>query len=204
MQPGFLFCKQHFPLRFCYLINSYMKQVVWQSDLLSTTEMLSIEYNGEYRAKGKITGALKNHPLQVSYELVMDYNWHSISVAIEVKAEKSFKLFLEKKNGKWYDLQGKYYPDLDSAIDVDISLTPFTNTLPIKRLKLTEGKKEEITVVYFDLPEDMFKAVKQNYTNMGKGLYKYENINKGFTSMIQTNEEGFVVDYPGIWQMVSS
>jgi hypothetical protein len=71
-------------------------------------------------------------------------------------------------------------------------------------LKLAEGKKEEITVVYFDLPEDMFKAVTQNYTNMGKGLYKYENINKGFTSMIQTNEDGLVVDYPGIWQMVPS
>jgi hypothetical protein len=181
-----------------------MKKVVWQSELLSTTEILSIEDAGKYRANGKITGALKNHPLQVSYELIIDHNWHIISVAIEVKAEKSFKLFLEKKNGKWYDLQGKYYPDLDSAIDVDISLTPFTNTLPIRRLKLAEGKKEEITVVYFDLPEDMFKAVTQNYTNMGKGLYKYENINKGFTSMIQTNEDGLVVDYPGIWQMVPS
>lgn len=180
-----------------------MKKVVWQSDLLSTTETLSIEDTGEYRGKGQITGALKNHPLQVSYEFIIDHNWHVISVDIEVKAEKSFKFFLERKNGKWYDLQGKYYPDLDNAIDIDISLTPFTNTLPIRRLKLAEGKREEITAVYFDLPDDVFKAVKQHYTNMGNGLYKYENIDKGFTSMIQTNEEGFVVDYPGIWQMVS-
>jgi hypothetical protein len=178
------------------------KKIVWQSNLLHTTEMLSIDSADEYRVKSLIIGAVKDVPVQVSYELIIDHNWYITSVAIEVEAEKRFNFFMERNNGKWYDQQGKYYPDLDNATDIDISLTPFTNTLPIKRLKLMEGKTAAITVVYFDLLNDTFIPMKQHYTNMGNYLYKYENIHTGFTSVIQTNEEGLVVDYPGIWQMV--
>ncbi len=37
--------------------------------------------------------------------------------------------------------------------NVDVSETPFTNTLPIRRLGLTSGESAEIRVAYFDATE---------------------------------------------------
>ena len=41
--------------------------------------------------------------------------------------------------GHWRDGAGTELPHLDGAIDVDLPLTPFTNTLPIRRLALGAG-----------------------------------------------------------------
>jgi hypothetical protein len=38
--------------------------------------------------------------------------------------------------GKWTDASGNPLPALDGAIDMDLSVSPFTNTLPIRRLRL--------------------------------------------------------------------
>jgi hypothetical protein len=81
-------------------------------------------------------------------------------------------------------------------------LTPFTNTLPINRLNLTEGDSKEIEVVYFDLPSSNFSPLKQRYTNLGNGIYKYESLASGFTANLEVDNEGFVINYPGIWQRV--
>ncbi|HET9430860.1 MAG TPA: hypothetical protein VFO70_06775, partial [Chitinophagaceae bacterium] len=36
----------------------------------------------------------------------------------------------------------------------------------------------------------------------GNQFYKYENLESGFNSIIQTDPTGYVIDYPGIWEMV--
>ncbi|HVU10099.1 MAG TPA: putative glycolipid-binding domain-containing protein, partial [Phototrophicaceae bacterium] len=38
-------------------------------------------------------------------------------------------------HGKWRDADDNPLPELDGCIDVDISATPFTNTLPIRRIQ---------------------------------------------------------------------
>jgi hypothetical protein len=43
-------------------------------------------------------------------------------------------------------------PQLGGAIDIDISITPFTNTLAIRRLNLRRGQSEEIIAVYIRVP----------------------------------------------------
>src|SRR5438045_236669 len=48
--------------------------------------------------------------------------------------------------GHWTAASGEALPDLDGCIDVDISVTPFTNTLPIRRLALASGASQEIVV----------------------------------------------------------
>ena len=41
--------------------------------------------------------------------------------------------------GHWQE-NGKDRPDLHGCIDIDIQATPFTNTLPIRRLGLKTGE----------------------------------------------------------------
>ena len=63
--------------------------------------------------------------------------------------------------------------DLDGCIDVDISTTPLTNTLPVRRLRLAPGQSAEIQVGYVDVPTLTIRAVLQSYTRIDGRTYRY-------------------------------
>src|SRR5438270_5517587 len=80
--------------------------------------------------------------------------------------------------GHWTTLSGEPVPSLDGCIDVDITATPFTNTLPIRRLALAPGQAADLLVAYFTVPEMEIRPVRQRYTclelDSQGGLYRYE------------------------------
>jgi hypothetical protein len=96
-------------------------------------------------------------------------------------------------------------PELDGAIDVDVSATPFTNTLPIRRLDLAEGQSADIRAAYVSLPELTVKIDPQRYTCLERGRrYRYESLDSEFVREIVIDAEGLVVTYPGLFKRVAS
>lgn len=111
--------------------------------------------------------------------------------------------------GHWRDLRdGAALPALDGCLDVDIRVTPATNTLPIRRLKLRPGESSDIEVAYVPLPGQAAGAflprrVEQRYTRlMTDGGYRYEGLGTGFLADLTVDAEGVVVDYPGVFRRV--
>ncbi|HYE92124.1 MAG TPA: putative glycolipid-binding domain-containing protein [Terriglobales bacterium] len=95
---------------------------------------------------------------------------------------------------------GTARPDLAGAIDVDIAATPFTNTLPIRRLGLREGEAAEIVVAYVAVPELTVAPAPQRYTRLSERRYRFESRDGGFTREIDVDEHGLVVHYPGLFE----
>ncbi|HZM80747.1 MAG TPA: putative glycolipid-binding domain-containing protein [Candidatus Limnocylindrales bacterium] len=95
--------------------------------------------------------------------------------------------------GSWRDR-----PELDGCLEVDISITPLTNTLPINRLKLRPGESREIRAAYIELPGLTVSVMPQRYTCLGDRLYRYQS--EGFQADLTVDEHGLVVDYPGLWR----
>ncbi len=107
------------------------------------------------------------------------------------------------ESGNWYDRIGNRTLDiLQGCFDVDIGITPATNTLPIKRLCLREGESRGITVAYVPLPDQVDGAflpepAEQRYTCLVSGRrYKYEGLFRAFTAELEIDESGLVLDYP--------
>jgi hypothetical protein len=90
---------------------------------------------------------------------------------------------------------------------VDISITPFTNTLPIRRLSLAVGSSTILKVVYIKLPELHVFPFEQRYTcldvSANGGTYRYESLSSGFTADLPVDHDGIVLDYPQIWKRLS-
>jgi hypothetical protein len=101
--------------------------------------------------------------------------------------------------GRWSDSGGTWIPALDGCIDVDISLTPATNTLPIRRLDPPLGAGVDIKVAYILAPELSLRAGPQRYTRVGDRLWRFNGVDINFTADISVDEEGFVADYPGLF-----
>jgi len=104
-------------------------------------------------------------------------------------------------NGHWCDEDRGARSDLEGAIDVDLSGTPFTNTLPIRRLDLTEGQSADVRAVYVRLPELTVTIDPQRYTCLERGRrYRYESLDSDFVREIEVDSEGLVVTYPGLFK----
>jgi hypothetical protein len=110
--------------------------------------------------------------------------------------------------GRWATDAGERLEHLGGCLDVDISATPFTNTLPIRRLGMKEGESAEVVVVYVALPEIEIRTARQRYTCLRRrtegDLYRYESLSSDFTAELPVDSDGLVADYPGVFRRVWS
>ncbi len=113
---------------------------------------------------------------------------------------------LSDGEGNWTTLAGRALPELRGCIDVDISVTPFTNTLPIRRLGLAPMESAEVSVAYFEGTELQARPEPQRYTCLeksdGGGLYRYLSLEGEFTVDLPVDADGLVLDYPGLFKRV--
>jgi hypothetical protein len=180
------------------------KTVAWKSSYISTTEFTTIRTEKDIDVRGQITGEEFGKLYNIHYHLKINLNWVIQSFSADSLSELPFSVsFHKNKKGEWVDKKGKVLPEFEGCTDVDIMLTPFTNTLPVNRLNLPVGVSEEIKVVYIDLKQNICSPANQRYTNMGNGTYKYESLPSGFTALLKVDEDGLVIDYPGIWHRVN-
>ena len=106
--------------------------------------------------------------------------------------------------GHWRDGAGTELPHLDGAIDVDLPLTPFTNTLPIRRLALGAGHSADLLVAYILLPESRVIADPQRYVCLEPSRrYRYESLDSDFVREIEVDADGLVTTYPGLFRRLS-
>ena len=57
-------------------------------------------------------------------------------------------------------------------------------------------------VVYIDIMENNIKMSRQRYTKLDRLKYKFENEDGTFTADINVDEEGFVTDYPELFESI--
>ena len=106
-------------------------------------------------------------------------------------------------DGKWRNGEGKRLTALAGAIDVDFSVSPFTNTLPIRRLDLDEGQSADITAVYVRFPDLELSLSPQRYTCIEAGrLYRYTGLDIDFEAMIEVDDHRLVTVYDGLFRRV--
>jgi hypothetical protein len=101
-------------------------------------------------------------------------------------------------------LPGIEEPDLlYGAFDVDLSGSPLTNTLPVRRLDLLKaeaGVSHRLSVAWVLLPSLEVVQADQIYTPLGDHRVRFAS--ETFSADLTVDDEGFVVDYPGLARMV--
>jgi uncharacterized protein len=116
-----------------------------------------------------------------------------------VKGGASLEI-LSDGTGHWCRADGTGLPELDGCIDPDISMTPFTNTVAIRRLGSKVGEATEIKVAYILVPELSLRAAPQRYTRLADRLWRFDGLDIDFTADLTVDEAGFVVQYPGLFR----
>ena len=147
-----------------------------------------------------IVGYYKQKIYRVEYQIITNQDWETVFFQIDSRHSNQHQLvrFEGDGNGNWKS-NGKKAEQFNGCIDIDIPLTPFTNTLPIRRLRLSQHQAQEIEVIYCDLLEQQIRPVRQKYTCLSGTAYHYENIPNDFEATILVDELGLVIDYPSLF-----
>lgn len=181
-----------------------MKVLHWQGLQNKTTERCIIDSDEEdITVMGIVSNTENPEVLSIVYSIVINTNWQPVLVSLSgnVGDREMDEMYMRTEGNIWVN-KGEVETEFTDCAYVDISLTPFTNTLPINRLQLPEGESEIIRVLYFDVLTGEVKAVEQKYTCIDKHHYKFENVPNDFEAIITVDDEGFVVSYPGLFERV--
>jgi uncharacterized protein len=159
-------------------------------------------------ADGVVVGEEDGTAFRARYVVRCDPGWRTREVIVDPLDERDRLHLRSDGEGRWQDASGRALPELQGCVDVDLSATPFTNTLPIRRLDLGERESSEIAVVYVNVPTMELDPSGQRYTCLERGtggLYRYEDqgLFRGFTVDLRVDGDGLVLDYPGIFRRIS-
>ena len=184
------------------------RRVVWQAWTGVSLESCRVGPVGDgTRARGVALGLESGTPWVVRYVLRCDAGWRTRELSVESLDDDDRPLALTGDGqGRWRGAGGEALPALDGCLDVDLTSTVFTNTLPIRRLALAPGRTEEISVVYVIVPGLEVSVARQRYTcvtcSREGGRYRFEDAASGFQAEISVDADGLVIDYPPIARRV--
>ncbi|MBD2756657.1 putative glycolipid-binding domain-containing protein [Spirosoma validum] len=182
------------------------RTVVWQA-----IQWTGLEYfiltpaEGGLLADGQLIGMYEGRPYSLHYQIRIDNRWAVREVIIRSDAANDVLIQLTTNGrGEWYDREGNLLPELAGCIDVDLTLSPFTNTLPIRRLRFLSEQPQQINVVYIDLPAGKISSVSQLYIRLTDDCYRFQQPDSSFSADLPVDADKMVIDYPNLFRRVSS
>jgi hypothetical protein len=183
------------------------RTVVWSHIWDKKREGIGLEYlrlKDSYAEGTIVTFDENGIPYELAYHLEWNHQWHLNRARCKTTHEQSVhELILETDGkGRWTDGQRRNLSELNGCIDLDIWPSSFTNTFPIRRLDFAQQKRWEIPVVFIKAPMLSVTVVRQAYTRLKESLYLYENVSSRFRAELPVDEDGVVMDYPGVFQRV--
>ena len=176
-----------------------MTAILWQAGD-GGSEICVLERAGRgWRFRGTVLTHEAREPIELRYAVTVDAAWATTDVEVLVAFAGGDLREPPELGALW---SGKERPpEFEDCVDVDLSFTPATNTLPIRRLGLEVGEEAEIAVAWLVWPELRFERAVQRYARLGKDRYRYTQ--DEFEAELTVDGDGLVVEYGNLWKSVA-
>ena len=159
----------------------------------------------EWLFRGTILTQSGEAAAEARYELACDHSFRTRRATISLRKTAAEQMLeISAENGRWF-ANGHEAPSVSGALDIDLSWSPFTNTLPIRRLNLAPGQSSgEIIAAWVRFPELTLQPLPQEYLRLSQDRYRYSSRGGSFTAELLVDSDGLVVDYGNFWQRVQN
>lgn len=187
-----------------------MRDVRWASlDSDGIEHLTLVRDGGGYRAESVIVGRHDDgRRYGLAYRVACDAHWRTTHATLTVMGGATLRLERDR-DGHWFEAADtgdgrraiRPLPALEGCVDIDIAATPFTNTLPIRRLGLKRDERRTIDVAYVTIPELSATRATQTYACIEPGRrYRYEGIDGRFKAGLSVDDDGLVVEYDTLFR----
>lgn len=153
-------------------------------------------YGPELALEGSAVFGHEGAPCRLDYLVVADAGFRTArATARGWLGEREVEIEIVAEAGRWW-LNGAECPEVEGAIDLDLSFSPSTNLLPIRRLDLDVGQEAPVRAAWLRFPSFDLKPLEQTYLRLGPSRYRYRS-EGGFEAELDVRPSGFVTLYPG-------
>jgi uncharacterized protein len=176
------------------------RRVAWRR----TDEILADEHctltvrGGGLSLIGTVLGSEDGLPIRVEYRVLAD--GAGLTSAVHVRDLRGFDqrtLTVERSTKGAWTVNGAATSALKGCTDIDLGISPSTNTLPVRRLRLGVGATATIKAAWVRFPElDVVKAA-QTYTRLDEYTYRYAS--GDFAAELTVDDDFLVASYAE-WQ----
>ena len=154
---------------------------------------------GDGRIDGTVLTFLDRRPTEVRYAVRFDDGWvtREVKVAVDDGRERRRLELTHDGKGRWTTGDGLALDDVDGCLDVDLEVSPSTNTLPIRRV----GASTEVEAAWVRFPSLTVERLPQRYERLGDRRWRYSS--GRFKAMLEVSADALVVRYQNGWEAVT-
>ncbi len=139
---------------------------------------------------------------EVRYRLQLDELWRSRELHVETSGAHTATLDLVGDGSGSWSVGGQRAGDLDGCFDVDLGVSPATNTLPIRRLDPPVGRTVVTRVAWVRFPELTVQPDDQTYERLGERRWMFRS--DDFQAALEVDADGLVVRYSDLWTRIAT
>ena len=103
-------------------------EVIWEQIVGKGLEHLILRQDQKIEAESLALGMIEGAAYRIKYQIICDMDWKVERVRVKESLNNIALVFIQKEDGIWTDEQDLPIDALNGCIDVDIMVTPFTNT----------------------------------------------------------------------------
>jgi hypothetical protein len=133
------------------------------------------------------------------YFWTLDTSWRTRTLRLERTEPVEKSLVIERTGDTDWRIDGEARPDLAGCHEVDVSATPFCNSLAIRRMNGADG---ELLALFVDAPALTCQPSRQRYEHLGPRAWRYvdKGVSDGFTARLDVDEEGLIATYEHLFE----
>src|SRR4029453_10396873 len=129
-----------------------MSTILWQDISNGALDRCQLDAtSGGLRLAGTVLTAANGDPLEVRFLVLTEESGLTRRVELDLNNGSSRRV-LSAYGGRWHWDDEPELTEIAGAFDVDLTVTPATNTLPIRRLGLEVGQAADLRVAWVQFP----------------------------------------------------
>ena len=180
-----------------------MATILWQAVESGALERCRLEVGPDgLRLSGIVLTPEHGTPLDVRYRVEAGPDGLTRRVELELDGGANRRVLLADGAGAWRWEGGPGLPEVAGALDVDLTVTPATNTLPIRRLAgLKVGEAADLRMAWVQFPELSVIPSAQRYERLAADRWRFAS--GDFTAELLVDPDGLVLDYEGLFRSLA-
>ena len=160
-------------------------------------ERLELSRMSDRIVAASTTIAMDSGGYRLDHRWNLDTDWSVRSVDIERRGSSDHGTLHLHRHGNGWQVDGQPRPDLDGALEPDLSITPFCNTFPIRRMSAESTASLQLDTAFIDGTTLTVSRSRQRYDRMGPRKFRYRDLGlfSGFDADIVVDESDLVLSY---------
>jgi len=176
--------------------------ILWQDLETGALDRCRLEAGPDgLRLSGVVLTAAHGTPLDVRYLVEAGPGGLTRRVELELDGGAVRRVLLADGAGRWRWEGGPELAGVAGALDVDLTVTPATNTLPIRRLGLDVGQSAELSMAWVQFPGLEVVGSAQRYQRLAPDRWRFST--GDFTAELLVDPDGLVLDYGGLFRSLA-